>query len=368
MTAMDELGHAVAPHACRNDRWSRTFALLLERESALRVLRIASQRSPHRLLGVLECDVVSERSEKRRVLRYRVRAAGPGESPQFETWYAKQYRGSNGARVAEVIRALEERKLADAAGPELVGYSQEHRLLVTREVEGSTLPALLTHGSAEELESILRQVGLAVAWIHTIEHRSLSQVLHTHGPAQEVEVLRLAYQRVEGGNLPRAVVRRLADAGTSIEAELLRRSSSRNGSAVDSVEGSRIGGGMLHRDLHPKQIVIQTGSTGFLDWDSAAMGERELDIGNLEAHIALLMAHQSAPAGSERPLLGAFRSGYLERGDFDESRLAAYRKAALLRLATLERLAQPEVSTLDWPALATALLERIDVDAKVSTS
>lgn len=62
------------------------------------------------------------------------------------------------------------------------------------------------------------------------------------------------------------------------------------------------------------------------------LGEQELDVGNLIAHLALTDLQEIGTIGT----------------------------APLLRLASLARLAQPGLSVLTWPELAGALLSEAD--------
>jgi aminoglycoside phosphotransferase (APT) family kinase protein len=121
----------------------------------------------------------------------------------------------------------------------------------------------------------------------------------------------------------------------------------------------QLGEALLHRDFHPGQILFSRDSAGIgvLDWDDAALGEPELDLGNLEAHLFLDDLQRRGSIGSAPRLAEALRAGYLAQGDINFTHLATYRRAALLRLATLERLADPRISVLDRESLAKRLTE-----------
>lgn len=73
-----------------------------------------------------------------------------------------------------------------------------------------------------------------------------------------------------------------------------------------------------HRDLHEKQILIADGVAGLLDFDTLCMADPALDPGNLLAHLFF--------AGiNEAPL----------KWHLDQSGVALWRRAALLRLAMI---------------------------------
>ncbi|MEE1620620.1 phosphotransferase family protein [Zafaria sp. Z1313] len=89
-----------------------------------------------------------------------------------------------------------------------------------------------------------------------------------------------------------------------------------------------------HRDLHERQLLYDaaTGRIGLLDFDTAALAERELDLGNLLAHLVLRVDQGSLHAGEA----AAARRHVLSVSDAvgaDPGRLEAYTASASLRLA-----------------------------------
>lgn len=111
---------------------------------------------------------------------------------------------------------------------------------------------------------------------------------------------------------------------------------------TDSVSGAIVSGepgpiGLLHRDLHDKQLLVdpELGSAiGVLDVDTLAVGERALDIANLLAHLALRTLQGSLTAAAadlaRQSLLAA-----VAPHPATERRLPAYEDAARLRLAAV---------------------------------
>lgn len=110
--------------------------------------------------------------------------------------------------------------------------------------------------------------------------------------------------------------------------------------AVDRLAGVLAGGepgplGLLHRDLHDKQLLVcEPAVIGMLDVDTLAVGERALDLGNLLAHLRLrTLQGELAPAAA-----GTARAALLVAVDPAPAtvrRLAGYEVAALLRLAAV---------------------------------
>lgn len=148
-----------------------------------------------------------------------------------------------------------------------------------------------------------------------------------HGPAQEAQVLAswLGHCRLFG-SLDASISgqdrcqQQLELLGAGIMRQLL--------------DGSPSPSRLLHRDLHDKQLLWDGQQLALLDLDTAALGETELDLGNLLAHLELRQAQGLA---SER--LTAQVSSLLEdlagRLGLAPERLEVYRQAARLRIACL---------------------------------
>jgi len=108
--------------------------------------------------------------------------------------------------------------------------------------------------------------------------------------------------------------------------------------------------GLLHRDLHDKQVLCAPGGRiGLLDLDTAARGEPALDLANLLAHLELRV-HQGL---LRREHARDARTVLLDGAAPDEAtlaRLPAYLRAAQLRLVAVYAL-RPR-----WRAAAEAML------------
>jgi aminoglycoside phosphotransferase (APT) family kinase protein len=99
----------------------------------------------------------------------------------------------------------------------------------------------------------------------------------------------------------------------------------------------------VHRDLHPRQLIVQrdgmAGSVVLLDWDLAAQGDPALDVGNLRGWL-----HHRHPADRAGAAARTFEDGYAELGD-----LAALDRADPYTAFTRLRLAV-KMFRLDGPA------------------
>lgn len=92
----------------------------------------------------------------------------------------------------------------------------------------------------------------------------------------------------------------------------------------------------LHGDLHDKQILLRPGGAVFIDLDNAALGESELDLGNLAAHVALRSLQSGRPVGESREAEALVVEGYVAAGGAPRPhRVSRYREATLVRLALL---------------------------------
>ncbi|MGX5356828.1 hypothetical protein [Kocuria sp. KH4] len=126
----------------------------------------------------------------------------------------------------------------------------------------------------------------------------------------------------------------------------------RLGEELTAAPAGRRGRAVLHRDLHDKQLLFDGARLGLLDFDTAALGEPELDLANLSVHLELRAAQGllDAPlraAGQEAVAVVAGRLGA------EPGRLAVHADATRLRLACVYAF-RPR-----WRALAQELLDAL---------
>ncbi|MFF0944627.1 hypothetical protein ACFYE2_10420 [Kocuria sp. CPCC 205300] len=114
--------------------------------------------------------------------------------------------------------------------------------------------------------------------------------------------------------------------------------------------GDRRARAVLHRDLHDKQVLYDGERLALLDFDTAAVGEPELDLANLTVHLDLRVAQglldPSLRAAGQEAVAAV--AGVLGA---DPVRLAAHAEATRLRLACVYAF-RPR-----WRTLAQGLLD-----------
>ncbi|MCF2571738.1 phosphotransferase [Brevibacterium sp. UCMA 11754] len=109
--------------------------------------------------------------------------------------------------------------------------------------------------------------------------------------------------------------------------------------------------GPIHRDLHDKQIMWDpVAGPGLLDVDTACLGERELDLGNLRAH-ARWRTQQGIWTPDYAEVVIREISRVTSASGLDPRRVRTYERSALVRLACVYAF-RPR-----WSGLTGALLD-----------
>ncbi|MGH8875561.1 MAG: phosphotransferase family protein, partial [Acidimicrobiia bacterium] len=101
---------------------------------------------------------------------------------------------------------------------------------------------------------------------------------------------------------------------------------------------------LVHADLHDRQVMLDGGRVGILDWDTVAVGEPALDLANLLVHMevrAMLGGRRAADAG---PAGAAVMTGY---GAAHPGRIVDYAAAIRLRVACQYRFRPPAAHICD---------------------
>lgn len=221
-----------------------------------------------------------------------------------------------GGHAAAAAKALAGQDLFPLAVPRALGYLARHRVLVQESVSG-TVPT-------ERDPARLRQVGAAMARLHA------SPVL-LGPPTSVADHLRdLVHPH------PQALVHafpRLAGQINTLLEQLLALPAG--------------GAAPIHRDLHPRQLLLTRSRVWLLDWDLAAQGDPALDVGNLCAY---LRARWQATAAEKA--VAAFLTGYAPTsGPGVLDRVGLFEAFASLRLACKQfrlhgQAAEPAVTEL----------------------
>ena len=116
--------------------------------------------------------------------------------------------------------------------------------------------------------------------------------------------------------------------------------------------------GLIHGDLHTRQIILDGGGVGLIDLDECRPGDIHFDLGMLLAHFERDALEPGGDPDLARALGERFLRGYLSAGGrVDDQRLEAQRAACLFGLlAHYFRRRDP-----DWPGRIARGLERVEL-------
>lgn len=157
-----------------------------------------------------------------------------------------------------------------------------------------------------------RLVGAALRGLHDTPP---SPGLPQHGPDEEYRVVSrwLDHRETHLGPLPPAPVAAAREVADRLAAPTGRRV-------------------LVHRDFYDKQVTVTgDGRVGLLDFDTLAVGEAALDLGNALAHLELRALQGGCPPATAAAAASALLAGY--RPDREViRRLPAYLAATRLRL------------------------------------
>lgn len=252
--------------------------------------------------------------------------------------YTKVVRRSRADDVAQRGRVAASVLRDIAQVPELLVDSDVPQgILRWSVVPGATLADLgqQPDWQVDDARRVWAAAGRATAALHGAERDAVADL---HDPAEEVRALHKW--------LPLAVHFGLLDADrvspalAAVERDLL--------APVDQPVL-----GVLHRDLHDKQLLIDdAGRIGLIDVDTLAVGERALDIANLLVHLELremqgLLAADTAAASREAFL------AEVDAAKVPTDRIEVYRRSTFLRLAAVYAF-RPK-----WRDISVQLLDRV---------
>lgn len=307
-----------------------------DKRRALGLLRATSAAAGWRVERIRSIDIVSQRPGRRMTLRYVVDAQHGTDAPGRYTLFGKAYSGRRGERVHGLLDAIQDQLPWNLRLPRVIGYYAKRRFLLLAEVSGIPLPEMLARRDAS---LHLMGFGSALASFHRLD---LAVVSAHHDATAEERVLSRAAGVVEATPFSSQLKARFAQAHHAT-CELL-----------ESTPPDRQF--LLHRDLHPAQVMVDENFFALVDLDDAARGEAELDVGNFAAHLLLRELQVMGSADTGALQVETFSRAYRLSNPLNDERLRAYTAATLLRLVSLERIARPGISVLAWPDLAAGLL------------
>lgn len=261
-------------------------------------------------LGTLAAEegaaLVTHRPERRGVVRRRD-AGGT-------VHWSKVLRPGRAGDVAAALRWVGTRGVPV---PRVEALDAEAGTVTTAELPGTPLHALWDSAAVRGRETeVMAAVGRTVTRLHRLP---APPVAVRHDPAAELAVTRrwLDLAEVHGVlPVPRLALDRLLDQAAAL---------------LDS-PGVEVG--LLHRDLHDKQVVLEGGEVALLDLDLLAVGSPALDLANLAVHVELRVHQQLLDADAADAAIGGLWEG-AQPSQAVRRLIAGYALATRLRLVAV---------------------------------
>ncbi|GAA4773838.1 phosphotransferase [Microbacterium gilvum] len=328
-TAAALLRRSVEPFRQRAVDWpSRCAALADEAEAFLALARVRRDDAlPGRGRADADTSVVAHRPGRRAVIR-------------TSDGYVKLVRPSRFAGVAD--RAERVSGLRSLEAPTVLERDDD---TATLRLSGVGDRTLLDAGPALPMpvvREVWRRVGRGLAELHDLDPAGLPR----HGADDEL-----------------AAIRRAVDPAVAAGLLDTARVAAALAAAEDGLRAAPGPLGVLHRDLHDKQLLLPAGRVtaagvaagrervGVIDVDTMAVGERALDIANLLVHLDLRVAQGLLDTGRAGEAGQALRDGVGEGPVW--GRVPAYAAATRLRLAGVYAVRD------GWRGVAEAMLAAV---------
>lgn len=247
--------------------------------------------------------LVAHRPEQRGVVRQ--------TDPSAATRYLKIVRPKRLERTVAGLRL----RAPGVHTPDLLDVDRERAVVTMSHLPGRMLFDLLA--DPEVPEARLRQAAHRVGGTLARLHRTPAEQLAGHDARAELAVVDHWAAMATAHGLT----------GPEPHAAALRHR------AAEHLAGPAEPAGLIHRDLHDKQILVGPEQTGILDFDLAARGEPALDLANLLVHLQL-RAHQEHCSGTRaRAVAHAVLDGYGPMPRQRRVRIAGYAATTAARLA-----------------------------------
>lgn len=221
---------------------------------------------------------------------------------------AKLYADESGEATFHIQAALAAQVPADSphlAIPEPLTYDASSRILVQRMAVGDGLGTRVRSGDMVAME----QAGRATGALHALD-------LPDHPPTSIDDHMT-------------ALMRPHPDELAAARPELAPRIGALTSGLRSAAPPPGAFRAPIHRDLHPRQMIVDGDRVAIVDWDLAGVGDPALDLGNIQGWLATHLPGDAARGAAER-----FLTGYVHvAGDAALARLDTYRAFTYLRLA-----------------------------------
>lgn len=236
-----------------------------------------------RPLRVRELAMVKHRPGRRCILRVALEPEPGSPADDHRDLYLKLYSGGRADKVARRTAAC---AALAACGPRVqippvLAVAPALDLVVIGGLGGQPFLDRVAAGQP----GLARRMALAMDHLHRIGAPALpAEVFSRHDARRELAPLAARLAALEAsGALPAGEAWR---AGRAVER------------ALDHAERLPWRWRLLHRDLHPGQVLVDGPRLAVVDWDDAALGEPALDLANFTAHLRLaaLMADDPVPS------------------------------------------------------------------------
>jgi len=216
----------------------------------------------------IRLQVIRYKPERRAVIRCRFRAHRHADGLRLERFvYLGVYEDGRDRYLWNMLRVLHRESARGGwRAPSPLAWISEHGALVCDTLEGVPLREIIASANeARELDAPLRAAAAALVRLHAVPLRSV--------PAYS---LVQALRRIEE---TRGMIARFAPESAHDTNRLAAKLS-------DSLRGLGMEtGSFVHGDLHPRQILVDGDSIGFLDFDRAHIGDPVHDLGNFRAQL-----------------------------------------------------------------------------------
>jgi hypothetical protein len=281
-------------------------------------------------LGQIGVELLGHRLGKRCTARFQFKASS--RAAENTSVVAKMYKshGDLGRRVAAVMTDLRCNGFggdSDIRIPKPISYLSDVRVLLMEDVLGAPVSCLVNVDPVVGVKA----AGRALAQVH----RCPLRVAARHAVVDELSLLERWVDLI--WEIDTAAAPAMTAALARVRSDLAH---CRGAEAT-----------LVHRDFYEKQVAVGDQRTVLIDFDTLALGDPALDLGNFLAHLRL--AELQGRGHSER-LSEAFLQGYGKSFSAGVARRTeAYTRSSLLRLACLYSF------STRWRGLTQPLLEGV---------